>query len=307
MSTHGPEQQITVDYTLTDLLELLGAASPENKEAVERIRLLSVAAMDIESVTRDLDLGAPGPGHAVGYANVEQGGAFMEAHARKSQIPVMIAHVDQSALENEGTSVFTASGDKEEDCFSLLSAYWEHVLACHRRSVEHKRKLARPLIELVDQYRRAFVQHSAEWMLRDQEARKLWLQDETGKLVSAFPSLPCRLLETEPISTERQPEFVHLRELAAAASSSEARRILGCRLLAAGGPASDVTEFLHLIEAAHSSKSWNGSTGSAGSEDLWTAPDHRSLQSAWNQSLPGKLESELQRLLRSYTVFTFYG
>jgi len=307
MAPHGPQQQITVEHTLTDLLRMLGLDSPQVRESLERMRALSVAAMDIESVTRDLDLGPPGPGPAVGYADVEAGGGFLESHPRKSQRPVMVAHVDLLGLEGgDGTQVFTAVGDDEEHCFGLLSRYWEHVLASHRRAADSKARLARPLLELIDEYRGAFIDHSVRWVLRDRESRKLWLREEAGRMISLFPLLAgLRLTGQEPSpSTSASGDLL---ELVCASESPGARDQLARRLRAAGGSPEEVAEFMHLVESAHSSSSWNGRGASAASEDLWTGPDHRSLQAAWNQSLPGKLEAQLRRLIRSYTVFTFYG
>jgi hypothetical protein len=298
MARHGPEQQIGVDYTLTDLVRLLGAESAEIQTAVERLRSLSVAAMDIESLTRPLDQGGPLPGCGVGYADFEAGGGFLESHASKVQVPIMICHLDQLASESEGPSVFTASDDSEEAGFALLSEYWEHVLFQHRRAVQAKRRVARPLLELTEAYKKAFINHSVGWTLGDRRARRAWLQEEIGRIARGFEQLSLRLLRQEE---EDGGGLIHR---ALEASSAGERKKLAKDLKDLGAPASEVDEFVLLVETAHSSRSW---TGGASSEDPWAAPDHRGLQSAWESSLPGKLEKAVRALIASYTIFSFYG
>ncbi len=81
-------------YTLfvSELLKLLGADTAVNLEIVEQLCSLSMASMDIESMTVELNLEPPArKGSGLFYGIVDD--VKLQGHFKKVQKPVMIAHL----------------------------------------------------------------------------------------------------------------------------------------------------------------------------------------------------------------------
>ena len=251
MSAAGPEQLCSTGYSVSDLLKMLGAWTPSAERDVDKLCELSIASMDIESKTVTADVGGPSHGEPVEYRSVDT--SKMEGYVKKIQKPIMIAHADSllgsggtaaaaAAAATTGTKIFTAESDSEPAIFKMMRKYWDFVLERQRAAQEEKLRIARPLYELVNSYRRPFFELASEW----------------------YDSTSAELREKEN----------SLRQAGAASSDSsylnyEADLVQGL---------ADKLEF--TLER---------------------------LNAAWRQSIPGKLEEALDRLVEQYEVFSFYG
>ena len=216
MSKAGPEQLVTSDLDARDLLQLLGALDAVNEDILEKLCELSVASMDIESMTVNADLFSPNYLGALKYAEIDRG--QLEDHVKKVQKPIMIAHVDALGQTNPRLRIMlTAGADTEEAIFRMMTKYWKKVLRLQQRCIREKRKIAAPILALIQEYKDAFF-------------------GVAGREVDELARLNLNL------APELQQEM-------------------------------------------------NAST----------------LTKAWWQLLPGKLEKALNKLIRQYNIFSFYG
>jgi hypothetical protein len=86
-----------------------------------------------------------------------------QAHVKKIQKPIMIAHQDELT---EGVIHFTAENDSEEAIYSMMSKYWAQVMACQMECQEKKRQLAKPLFELAQKYQNSLLQLGEDFLQR---------------------------------------------------------------------------------------------------------------------------------------------
>ena len=216
MSKAGPEQLVTSELDARDLLQLLGALDAANEDILEKLCELSVASMDIESMTVNADLFSPNYLGALKYAEIDRG--QLEDHVKKVQKPIMIAHVDALGQTNPRLRIMlTAGADTEEAIFRMMTKYWKKVLRLQQRCIREKRKIAAPILGLIQEYKDAFF-------------------GVAGREVDELARLNFNL------APELQQEM-------------------------------------------------NATT----------------LTKAWWQLLPGKLEKALNKLIRQYNIFSFYG
>lgn len=246
MSDTGPEQLCSTGYSVSELLKMLGSWTPLIERDLDRLCELSIASMDIESKTVNADVGSPSHGDPVEYRSIDS--SKMEGYVKKVQKPLMIAHADSflTAGSGSGTKIFTAESDSESAIFQMMKNYWNFVLERQRDAQEEKLRIARPLYELVNSYRKPFFELASEW----------------------YDSTTTELREKETL----------LRQAGAAASSESH------------------DSSYHNYEA-------DLVQGLADKLDF----SLEKLTSAWRQSIPGKLEEALDRLVEQYEVFSFYG
>ena len=161
MAAAGPEKLVTYAPDVGELLELTGLATPETARVVERLCELSVASMDIESATRELDAAPPSdPASGLTHAVVDE--LFLEGHDRKLQRPVMVAHLDSLRPDDDEPRVFVVADDSEEAVFRLMADYWDHVSERRRACEEAKRELAAGIFAALAEYREAHDAYFAE-------------------------------------------------------------------------------------------------------------------------------------------------
>jgi hypothetical protein len=161
MNERGPERLNTFNLDLADLIHFLGADTDANKMIIEQLSELSVASMDIESMTVQLHHEPPvRQGGGIVYGTIDQ--ASLEGYFKKVQKPIMIAHTDKIA-GHDNVTVFTAVSDAEEDLYQMMRTYWSHVKHQHTLSKEAKIKIAQPLFELVNSYKSAHFKVYNDW------------------------------------------------------------------------------------------------------------------------------------------------
>jgi len=173
MSWAGPEKLVTTNYTVKDLLELLGAWNKKNELVLDRLSEYSLASMDIESKTLELHCENPQPGPKVPYAEIDS--SQLRSHTKKIQKPLMIAHTDGLCPE---MGVFTVRDDSEQAIYDMMGTYWNFVLDSHVRTSAHKQVLAKPLYDLVELYKNKFFEVAEKcsqelWQLRQHQERQL--------------------------------------------------------------------------------------------------------------------------------------
>jgi hypothetical protein len=182
MGRGGPESLCTYNLDVSELLKLLGADTEENLAIVEELCALSVAAMDIESMTLDVHMEPPArQGSGLFYGIIDE--AKLQGHFKKVQKPVMIAHLDQveknvdndddddddddedddSQKELSKIKVFTIESDAEESIYSMMRAYWKHVKKQHNSAKKQKFRLAQPLFDLIAKYKNAHFEFCNAW------------------------------------------------------------------------------------------------------------------------------------------------
>lgn len=164
MSKAGPEQLCLTPYSICELLELLGLNSEKNLKIVDRMCELSVASMDIESMTLTLDLNPPQSSSRFPYSQIDS--AHLEAHYKKVQKPIMISHVDALTFELPASSrlTLTAASDDEESFYEMMKLYWNKILELQNACRQEKKKIVKPLMEILCKYKAAFFQESSEWL-----------------------------------------------------------------------------------------------------------------------------------------------
>lgn len=100
MSNQGPEQLITHQWCLRDLLKLMGQNTTKNFEIVDKLSAYSIGSMDIESMTLKTDMTPPSQRSDL-YQTVDNEGKSLEDHSLQVQRPIMICHMDKLNLENQ--------------------------------------------------------------------------------------------------------------------------------------------------------------------------------------------------------------
>ena len=244
MNLYGPERLCTTRYTLSDLLRILNLS--EHLKLVPLLTQHSIATMDIESRTIELDMEGPSPGPNLVYDEYDE--AVLEGHSKKVQRPVMIAHAD--CLTQEAPWFLTAENDSMDAIYSMMRLYWTRVVQDRQRCVDLKTEIALPIRQVVDDYRKAFFSYYSNFA--DETYRRL-LEEERLEL------------ETKVWNSDLHDEDKDVLAQAVKAKFKKRRDLIP----------SDV-----------------GAKGS---------------QEAWKASLPGQLETRLNRITSSYIVFTFYG
>ena len=283
MSASGPEKLCSTDYSVSDLLKILGEWNTQVEETLEKLCYVSVAAMDIESRTVELDTGKSTDGNCFEYGEISAG-AKMEGHVRKIQKPLMIAHSDGLQMletanfaaklteknSGEGVAVFTVDSDSEESIYTMMKQYWELVVSRQKKTREYKLKLAQPFYHLVNLYRKAFFDHSCKWLAKTSEQLK--------KKQSEFEGEKKKRVDDDCTKEEANID---------GASRGD----------------SDWTEELDEATLVYSNMEI---------ETLQKLCDkfeikQEQLTAAWKATLPGKLETCLDRLMDQYEIFSFYG
>ena len=160
MNSDGPERLCSYFLDISDLLQLLGADNQENLALVDSLCQLSVAAMDIESMTVNVDLEPPV--REVGglkYSTVD--GARLEGHFKKVQKPIMIAHLDD--LDNDNVKVFQVSSNEEESMYHMMRDYWGHVKERQKQAIKVKKEIAKPLFDMINEFNVAHYEAYNRW------------------------------------------------------------------------------------------------------------------------------------------------
>lgn len=191
MNQRGPERLCTYTLDIAELLYFLGADTPENASIIEQLSELSVASMDIESMTVQVHLEPPVQQiGGISYGTIDQ--ASLEGHFKKVQKPIMIAHTDKLTTEGglivDDVVVFTAASDAEEDLYAMMRSYWAHVKRQKTIATSAKKAIAQPLLELIRAYKLTHFDVYNSWCERqqvDSEPKlitRAWYQTLVGQL-----------------------------------------------------------------------------------------------------------------------------
>lgn len=162
MSRAGPDRLCTVPYSLSEILEMLGAYDAGARQLINRMVRLSVASMDIESQTIGVDLVGPRPGPRVEYPAI--GGPALEGHVIKTQRPIMIGHTDSLLRERGERWHDVVADDTPEAAFKMFSRYWLKVTALRREAVNQKKIISAELLQLSKKYQEACVSYARGWL-----------------------------------------------------------------------------------------------------------------------------------------------
>ena len=199
MAPAGPERLCTSPYSITDLLTMLGALDDKAAAVVKRMVELSVAAMDIESSTIDLDLNSSHPGPRVRYD--EFGGPMLGGHVFKTQRPIMLGHTDTLAREEGLRWYDTVADDSPKAVYDMMARYWLYVSQRQRKAFVAKKELAVELLALSGLYKDAFFTFSNAWLEASVIQRDYLLETERRRLQ--------RLLDDGTLGSD---EFNHFTE-----------------------------------------------------------------------------------------------
>jgi DNA polymerase type B, organellar and viral len=148
MSENGQERLCTIKPSSYDLLTMLGISTDRNKHIINQLCEMSIASVDIESMTQATD------------------------NENSIQKPLMVGHCDclddtqivslQDYLD-EGSDTET-----ESNIFKMMESYWNHVvLVRYNRITEKKRELAQPLLDHLSAYNREHVSFCREFCKDD--------------------------------------------------------------------------------------------------------------------------------------------
>ena len=159
MSRGGLEKLLTHTLTLQQLVSMLGADSQKTRDALEEMSRLSVAAFDIESMTVPLDHNTPDK--ILPDADIDA--VARGQHDVGIQKPIMLAHRDGLMKKDEPCTVFTLTADNEAGIYQMLRDYWKFVAARQRCARLLKLGLARDLLNLVAEYKAAYLNYCAGW------------------------------------------------------------------------------------------------------------------------------------------------
>ena len=163
MSKAGPERLCVAPLCVRELLQLLGADSEENLAIIDRMCELSIASMDIESMTLQLDLEPPNSAKKYPYAEIDS--AQLGGHFKKVQKPIMISHVDALTFHLPAAErlTLTASSDEESSFYEMIKIYWNKVVALREACRKEKNKISRPIRELIAKYQKAYFEEANKW------------------------------------------------------------------------------------------------------------------------------------------------
>ena len=191
MSKAGPEKLIATSYSLEQLLKILGLWKDRDTEILlDRVCELSVASMDIESRTVQLDLTEPGPGPGISYADIDV--AALESHSRFFQLPVMLAHMDGLSSAGNPEGIFSVADDSEKAVRDMMKDYLAWLLQSQRKCSQEKLKLLEPLLTVVQAYRDAYFDYCQTWRQqnrRDFEAEDKSIRGKHGKRSKQPPTM----------------------------------------------------------------------------------------------------------------------
>jgi hypothetical protein len=165
MSKVGPERLVTYEPDVTELLNLLGLASPANLDAIKTMCEMSVASMDIESTTTNLDMYDP----AELQTGLEHGsidGVGLDGYLKKIQKPLMIAHLD-ALMTDADPVVFVVESDAEESIYKMLKDYWKFVRTRQKICKAAKASLAEPILSVISKYSKAHVEFHLNYPWHD--------------------------------------------------------------------------------------------------------------------------------------------
>lgn len=180
MASAGPERLCSVALGIKDLLRMLGALTSEADAVIARMVKLSVASMDVESLTTGLDLRGPRPGPRTSYPEI--GGPILEGHLLHVQRPIMVGHTDALMREAGERWQDVVEDDSPKAVYEMFARYWLKIGALQRRCSQAKRELCETLLELASRYDLAFWEFANRWQetsriqrdyLRDRDLRIL--------------------------------------------------------------------------------------------------------------------------------------
>ena len=113
--------------------------------------------MDVESMTVNADLFSPQINSDSGLKYAELDKAKLEDHVKKVQKPIMIAQVDAVGYADPKKRIFlVAEEDSEAAIYRMMKKYWRAVLGAQVRCSKAKRKIAKPIFDLVQKYKDAY-------------------------------------------------------------------------------------------------------------------------------------------------------
>jgi hypothetical protein len=143
MAVMGPQKLHQISLDIEELLICLGQASKEHLDILERLNTLSIASMDIESRTIELDahLG-------------RNGGDECDNRAKYIQVPVMWGHIDE-LTQGIRAKFFTVKTDHDESIFSEFSKYLTYIKLRQSELSAHKKNIAAPLYKIIKSYKDA--------------------------------------------------------------------------------------------------------------------------------------------------------
>lgn len=199
MSHHGPETLCTVSLSIRDLLKATGLSEPHFEGIVSKMCEATLAAFDIESRTVDSSVHQTGEDLP---ERGELSCGSVGQYQKKFQKPCMLAHADyltpfwplggslsESLLERDlevvrktpedfsedrfvnprsktqtRLDVFRVEGDDEHHVFKMFESYWDY-LELRRLALEGvKLKIAGPILEALEPYKRAYVDFCDKWV-----------------------------------------------------------------------------------------------------------------------------------------------
>lgn len=293
MAFSGPEKLCSTEYTVSDLLKILGEWNRDVEALVEKLCSMSVGAMDIESRTCSADVGKSTDGNCFTYGEI-LADIKMEGHVKKVQKPLMIAHLDGLDLLSDSlkrpdaaVEVFTVESDSEESIYAMMKDYWDHVLLRQKAVREAKIKVAEPLYRLTNQYRKVFFEYSCKWLDDSLEKIKKSQQKYAAKT----------FLEKAGKSTKRSR------------CSSFKEEIDNSNPDETEAPPTDKEEEEEEEDYVDDPISVYNQLELATLQSLAEKFEVKQSQlvAAWRATLPGKLEAGLDRLIEQYEIFSFYG
>lgn len=280
MSTYGPEQLTTTPFCLKDLLELLGQDTPEHLAILDQLLDMSVAAMDIESMTVPLHVEKP-TSCAFNYHTIEKDIAI-EDHSLFVQKPIMICHMDwlsrmnlttnmtakEEAIQEEGLYphlFFQAQSNNEHSIYSFIKEYWLAVKERQTIISQKKHDLAKPLWNVVHAYKKTHYAFHGYW-------------------AEKYPKI---------CNPENIKNYCLKNDECDSCSSTD-------------NSTSDSDASLNEEHPYNPKASYIGE----GCEENSCRDVHylkQVVEKSWKRSLPGKLAEELQKLMHDYCIFSFYG
>jgi hypothetical protein len=75
----------------------------------------------------------------------------------------MIAHLDGLGPVSDEPKIFQIESDSEESVYKMLRDYWRHVKEQHVLAVREKKKLAQPMLEIIQDYKNKHFEVYAAW------------------------------------------------------------------------------------------------------------------------------------------------
>lgn len=160
LENRGSQRRYSVSPDLFCLLRCFGLDSPENLSAVRSCLRCSVAGMDLETSTLELEPGSRDPAARLRLPFESLSDSVRSGHQAFAQKILLIGHLDDMLDdESPGEAVIFSTPEGPDGVKTVCHQYLAYVLERKAAMVERKKSLLAPLFDFVQAHFAAFTSY----------------------------------------------------------------------------------------------------------------------------------------------------